>query len=117
MTIDGINISTFGLALSYLGDHLNQPARKIILQEPEFETKDIVFDSKEPVITLVGIFPTKEDLLTGIEGLKNLIKSELIHAFNISEHGLNFNGVVADGMIMTVVQTMAKVYFKVTIVE
>ena len=83
----------------------------------QFEAKDIVFESKEPVITLVGIFLTKGDLLTGIEGLMNLIKSDLIHAFNITEHNLNFNGVVADGMTVTVVQTMAKVYFKVTIVE
>lgn len=46
MTIDGTNITTLGLHLSYLDGHLNQPARKGVLQQYGFEAKDLVFDAR-----------------------------------------------------------------------
>lgn len=115
MTIDTINISTYGLMLSYLDGHLNQPARKKILSEQGFATKDLKYESREPVITLIGKYANKTDLFSGIQALKNKIASSVSHDFVISEHGLTFSGAVTDGIKISISGLMAKVIFKVTI--
>jgi len=118
MTIDGNNIKTlYGLSLSYLGDYYNQPARKKTLSEPSFDAKDIKFESKEPVITLFGSYPDTADLFSKISLFRNLITSDLVHIFNVSEHSQIFSGVVTDGIRVDVFKTVVKITFKVTITE
>lgn len=115
MTIDGINISTFGFMRSYVDGHLNLPARKNVLSLPGSQAKDIVFESKEPVITLIGKFDTKADLLAAIEDFYALIKSSVKHDYILTGHNVSFTGVVADGIKPEVYKTMLKLTFKVTI--
>lgn len=117
MVIDGVDISTFGLALSRLDDHLNQPKRKKVLQVPAFQANDNKFESKEALIHLVGVYPSKADMLTGIQGLQNLLKSSVLHTFIIPGHVVNFSGVVAEGMSVKATKRLAQLYFKVTIQE
>jgi len=117
MTIDGVDISTFGLILSRFDGHLDQPARKKILSVPGFEAKDIVFESKEHSFTLVGIYASKVALFSGVEALKTLIKSALVHNFVVAAHGVTFSGVVAEGIKPKVTNIMAELYFKVKVVE
>lgn len=115
MTIDGINISVFGLHLSKADGFLDQPGRKVILPEPSFQAKDIVFESKEISIELVGIYETKAELFTGVESLKNLIKNTLEHDFVLPGHGIVFSGVVDRGISVKSISTMCKIYFRVTV--
>ena len=117
MTIDGINISTFGLQYSRCDGLLDSPKRKIILDEPGFTEKDIVFESSEISVELVGIYATKTDLLAGVEGLKTLIKTTLKHDFVLPLHLFTITGVVATGISVTTVSSMAKVYFRIKITD
>lgn len=116
MTIDGTNITTYGLLLNTIKNHLNKPARKKTLDEPGFDAKDIVFKSQYLNVELVGVFETPAALLAGVEALKTKIKLKIEHDFTIARHGLTFKGVVADGMkVDTTKNILAKIYFKVTI--
>lgn len=117
MTIDGIDIATMGLHLSYLNGHLDQPARKKNLSNLCFEAGDLVYDAKEPVIDLVGYYPTKAALGSAITEFSALIRSQQIHAFNMGGHNVIFNGVVVDGVKIETIKTMVKLKFKVTITE
>lgn len=115
MTIDGTNINTFGLHLVRPDGYLDHPDRKSTLSEPGFETKDIVFENKETTINLLGVYETKTDLFAAVQGLKDLIKTDLIHDFTIARHGLTFSGVVTDGIKIDVIKTLAKINFKIKI--
>jgi len=117
MTIDGINISTFGLMLSYISGHLDQPARKKTLDTPGFQQKDIVFDSRETLITLIGFYPSKADLGTKIAAFLTLIKSDTIHEFIHSGHNLTISGSVMDGIRIEPLRNTVKITFKLTIIE
>lgn len=117
MTIDGTNISTLGLSLARPDGYLDQPERKSILTVPGFEAKDIVFESKEPTIYLFGIYDSKADLLTAVDGLNTIIRSALVHDFTIARHSLTFSGVVTDGIKVDVIKTLAKITFKIKITE
>lgn len=117
MTIDGIDIATMGLHLSYLDGHLNQPARKKNLANICFEAADMVFDAKEPIIDLVGYYSTKTNLATAITTFTTLIKSQTIHTFDMGGHNMTFNGIVAQGVKIETIKTMVKLKFKVTITE
>lgn len=115
MTIDGTNISTFGLMLSSPDGHLNQPARKRILNEPGFETKDIKFENKEISINLIGSYNSKADLYTKIEAFKALIKSSFDHDYILTGHGLTFSGVIIDGLKINPIKNKVRITFKIMI--
>lgn len=117
MTIDGTNIATMGLHLSYLDGHLNQPARKRNLTEFGFDAKDLVFEAKEPVIDLVGYYTSKVALATAMMTFTSLITAQTIHSFNMGGHNVTFNGVIVDGVKIQTIKTMVKINFKVTKVE
>ena len=117
MTIDGTNIATLGLHLSYLDGHLNQPARKNILQEYGFEAKDLVFEARQPVIDLVGVYASKVAMATAMMTFTSLITAQAIHAFDMGGHSVVFNGVIADGIKVQTIRSMVKINFKVTIIE
>lgn len=117
MTIDGTNISTLGLHLSYFDGHLNLPARKNILTEPGFAEKDLVFDALEPVIDLIGYYTTKTAMATAIMTFTSLIMGQTIHAFNMGGHSVSFNGVLADGVKVETIRTMLRINFKIIKVE
>ena len=117
MTIDGTNIATLGLHLSYLDGHLNQPARKATTQIPTFEAKDLVFEAVQPVIDLVGVYTSKVALATAIMTFTTMITAQTVHAFDMGGHSVVFNGVIADGIKVQTIRTMVKINFKVTKVE
>jgi len=117
MTIDETNIATLGLHLSYMDGHLNQPARKNVLREYGHEAKDLVFEAKEPVIDLVGVYSSKMAMATAMMTFTSLIAASLVHSFNMGGHSVTFNGVIADGIKVQTIKTVVKISFKVKIIE
>lgn len=117
MTIDGTNISTFGLKLSYFDGHLNQPARKKILSEQAYTSNDLNYEAKEYKVSLIGRYLDNTELFSSIQALKDLIASDVIHAFNISEHSVTFSGVVRDGIKIEPIRTAVRVNFTITKTE
>ena len=117
MTIDGIDISIYGLTFSKIDNFYSLPARKNTLKEPGFEAKDIVFKQKKPTITLLGQYEYNSSLMANIENFKTMIKSAVSHLFYIDGHELTFTGVITKGIKITPVQNIAIVEFTVNIVE
>lgn len=114
MTIGGVDISIFGLVLSYVSGHLDQPARKDTLEVAGFEAKDIVFEAKEITITLIGSYSSSASLSSGIESFKTLIRSNTIHEYILIGHNLTFSGSVMEGIKIDALRNSVKVTFKIT---
>jgi hypothetical protein len=97
MTIDGVNISAFGMKVLNLDDYYSLPARKKILAEPGTEAKDIVFQPQTATIKLLGRVADTTDLLTKLEAFETLIKSSLKHDVVLMARGESFVGVFDRG--------------------
>lgn len=117
MTIDGINISSFGLRVEDMTGEVSLPARKRVLAEPGTMAKDIVFQENEIKITMFGRYASLIALRTGVEGLKDLIKLNLVHTFIRASHGLNLSGVIKNGVKVEVLNKVATVTFTITVTE
>ena len=117
MTIDGTNISAYGLQLFVLKDYYNLPARKKILGVPAYEVKDIVMEDKQATVTLFGMFTSLANLRTNVEAFLTEIKSDLKHNYILTGHGESFTGVVAKGIKTEINGTSITLQFTITITE
>jgi hypothetical protein len=119
MTIDGTNISAFGLKVLNLDDYFNLPARKKILTIPGTDAKDIVFQPKTATIQLLGRFTNAADLLNKLNAFETLLKTKLNHAIELVGHNETFNGVFDKGFEVISYNggKIAKVMLSVTITE
>ena len=95
MTIDGINISTFGLIVTKFTGNFDLPKRKEVLKEPEFA--DQTLEEKIYTVEMFGQYATQTVMATGVKGLSTLLKTSLQHDFILSNRGSTFTGVVHDG--------------------
>jgi hypothetical protein len=114
MTIDGTNISTYGLRVLSMKDYYSQPARKRILAEPGYLAKDIKHESGICNIVLYGEYTDLPAMYTGIENFKTKVKTVLEHTFILVGHGLTFTGVVAGGIKTEVIQKTVQLKFTIT---
>lgn len=119
MTIDGTNISTYGLELIKLDNYYTKPARKEILADPKFDENDIKFKEREPVITLFGTYASNAILKTNIDNFYTKIKSSISHNYILLGHELSFSGVIKEGIKVEQIGSEAsvKLTFKITINE
>ena len=119
MTIDTINISTFGLSIINLEGYFDLPARKKVLNEQGNEAKDIRFVGKDVTITLLGRYVNAAALVTNLNALETLIKSDLKHAIGLIGQGINFTGVFNQGFEVTSYNggKIAKVVMQINIAE
>ena len=98
MTIDGTNISTYGLEVIGLPEYYSLPARKSVLTVPGFEAKDLVYEGKEATVTLFGEYASLSAMNTAIEAFYTKIRSALKHDYILIGHGLTFSGVIVGGI-------------------
>lgn len=119
MTIDGINISTYGLRLLSMQDYYTLPAQKKILERTKsgYPQSGYTFkyESKQCTITLYGEYTTLAIMLININLFKTKIKTVLEHTFNLIGHNLTFTGVVAQGIKSEVIQKTVQLKFTITI--
>lgn len=115
MTIDGTNISEYGLSLFSLADYYNLPARKKILTPQAYEENDIVFEPRQATVTLFGSFPDLSTLYENILAFMTKIKSDLKHDYILIGHDENFTGVVAKGIKVQIDGYSATLKFTITI--
>ena len=95
MTIDGINISTFGLIVTKFTGNFDLPKRKEVLKEPEFA--DQTLEEKIYTVEMFGQYANQTVMATGVNGLRTLIETSLQHDFILSNRGSTFTGVVHGG--------------------
>lgn len=114
MTIDGTNISTYGLRLIAMQDYYNIPARKRVLARPQ-SAYQFKYESKKCTVTLYGEYATLAVMLTNINLFKTKVKTVLEHTFVLVGHNLTFTGVVADGFTTEVIQKTIQLKLTITI--
>lgn len=117
MTIDGTNISAYGLQLFALKDYYNLPARKKVLAVQEYEANDIVLEDKQATITLFGSFADLPTLRTNVEAFLAKIKSAVKHDYILIGHNESFTGVVAKGIKTEINGNSIILQFTITITE
>jgi len=120
MTIDGTNISEFGMKVTDMADYYNLPARKKILTIPGTEEKDIVFQPQTATIKLLGRVADTTDLLAKLEAFETLLKSSLKHDIVLLGHNESFIGVFASGYELQmpfINGTIITINLPITIVE
>ena len=115
MTIDGTNISTYGLRIISMEDYYSQPARKNILTQPGYMEPVIRFESRQCTVVLYGEYSTLAAMLTGVENFKTKVKTVLKHAFVLIGHNEYFTGVIANGISSEVIQNTVQLTFTITI--
>ena len=121
MKIDSVNISDFGLSVLTGKDYLDFPARKPILEEPEFTENDIKLKSSDFTIELYGKWYTLTGLQTSLNGLQLQIMTSVKHTIEIPEYNIPEidevvfkNGYSVDFLESNGVM-MAKITIKVTV--
>ena len=116
-SIGGIALSTYGLRLMKLDNHLSLPPYKRILTQHSNEENLRVLDEKEFTVKLFGEYQSKMLLGQKIESFKTKVKSSLVLSWDFPDHGFIKNCVAKNGAQITVYGTYAEVVIKLTVVE
>lgn len=117
MTIDGANITTYGLTLLSATNYLNRPARKKILKEPEFLAADIKLEPKYINVVLYGHYADEAAMESNLSNFKDFLGTEVIHSIAIPEYNISEFGVFADGANVINIRENARVELKITVTD
>lgn len=98
MTIDGTDISTFGLKIEKLNNYFSVPARKKTTTIPGFQAKDIVMQQREIFLQLFGKYESLALLKSNTDNFKTLLNSLFIHVIIYPERNVNFNFTITEGV-------------------
>lgn len=121
MKIDAVNISDFGLSVLTATDYFDFPARKQILDEPEFTENDIKLKSNEFTVQLFGKWNTLTGLRASLNMLDFQLKSSVKHTIEIPENNIPelTDVVFKDGYSVDYMESnwvmIAKITLKVTV--
>ncbi|WP_372776804.1 hypothetical protein [Mangrovibacterium sp.] len=120
MIIDGTDITTLGLVLLKADDGLfSLPARKDVLDSPEFEENDIKHKSASFNISIFGDFNSILEMEAALNGFKSLVTASVQHTLEFDEYDLPaFPGAVfANGYSVEVIRTIVKITAKITVAD
>lgn len=115
MTIDGTNISTFGLKLLKVSDQLGLARRKQILNEQQFNAGDIRYSEFDVLFELKGKYASLSELGTSVNNFMDHLKLNTVHQFVEPARGLNFQGVVKNGFSCEIYKKVVIIKLNVTI--
>ncbi len=97
MTVNGIDISTFGFRLLKIDGLFSLPTRKRTLKYTCFDKTDIVFDPRSVTVEIAGKFQDTVSMIAGVNGIKTeLLKGKI--PFTFPNHGVSFEGWCDGGM-------------------
>lgn len=88
MIIDTVNISTYNLTVLTVKDYLTLPARKEVLDEPEFDANDIKLQAWDFTIELGGKWNTLTGMNTSLTSFKTLLEGNVKHTIEIPEYSI-----------------------------
>jgi len=117
MIIDGINISSLGLKVLKVSSHFQLPRRKKVLPFDHFTSKDIVFEEFDVVIKLKGKYNSLSSAVSAVDAFKTLLKSAVVHDFSFVERSLEFNGVIRNGIEVSVVERIVLINLNITVTQ
>lgn len=97
MTVNGIDISTFGFRLLKVDGLFSLPRRKRTLKYTGFKESDIVLDPRSVTVEIAGKFQDTAGMIAGVNGIKTeLLKGKI--PFTFPSHGVSFGGWCDRGM-------------------
>lgn len=97
MTINGTDISTLGLRLVTVQNHLSHPARKRILTEPAMASASIRLQARTFSVILFGEFATRSALASVVASLNAMLTGNVTSYIIISEHQIACSAVLSGG--------------------
>lgn len=98
MVINDTDIAGFGMKVLGADGYLDHPKRKRILAEPKFLAKDLKFEEFEVTFRLMCKQATVSGAATAIGNLKTLLQTKAVHRFRDFGRGIDFKGVVKEGL-------------------
>ena len=116
MTIDGVNIWTWGFFLVTVSGLFNQPARKKILNETGTDAQDIKHVNKDVTVEIAANYADYAALQTGVSALLTTLQSGE-KTFSFVNYGKTITGYVKDGVTTEIPdgKTLVKAKFKITV--
>jgi hypothetical protein len=117
MYIGATNISTYGLKLLKVEDHLFLPARKKILDPPDHGAGSIRFEEFDIRMELFGKFSSEINAAIAVGNLKGKLQSAVTHTFTDASRGLQFTGIVRNGAEVVPYGKAVIIKLKVTVTE
>jgi hypothetical protein len=117
MTIGGTNITTWGLKLMRVDDHLFLPARKKILERPDHSAGSIRFEEFDVRFELKGKYGNEQLAAVAMGGLMGKLNSAVTQTFADPSRGLSFTGLCKNGAEVLTYGKMIIVKLKVTVTE
>lgn len=117
MIVDGINISTYGLRLVTVKDHLSSPARKKILQSPAMTLNDIKMEERQFTVVLFGEFASRSQVAGAVILMYALFTPVAIHIVSIPEHGIGESVVCKEGIKVETYGAAVTLTIKMTVTD
>ena len=111
MTIDGVNIWTYGFGLSEVKGLYTHPARKKTIRQVSNQAKDIVLKDNQVTVILIGLFEDYTALKTGVDTLIERIRVERTYSF--SDYSKLIRGFVTGGAKVEIEILKVKITFKI----
>lgn len=116
-SIGGVALSTYGLRLMKLDNHLSLPPYKNILTEHSLPENMRFLNEKEFTVRMFGEYQTKELLGQNMELFKAKVKSGVVLSWDFPDHGFTKNCVAKNGAQITPYGTCVEITIKLTVTE
>jgi hypothetical protein len=120
LTIDGTNISTYGLQVSSVTGLHDLPKQKDILSHWNSSTDLIKLEEYQITIRLIGKYDTTGLMITAIENLRVKLASAVIHTYVSNTLNFTIAAVAKDGFTTRIYgpkYTMLELTLKITITQ
>lgn len=117
MVINDTDIATYGMKVLSADGYLDHPKRKRILAEPQFLAKDLKFEEFDVTFGILCKQATVAAAATAISNLKNLLQTKVVHRFRDFGRGLDFKGVVKEGLKVDAHGNHLIITMKITVTE
>lgn len=116
MTVDGVNIWTWGFFLVTVSGLFNQPARKKTLNETGTDAQDIQHVNKVVTVEIAADYADYAALKTGVAAMLTALKSGE-KTFSFVNYSKTVTGYVKDGITTDIPdgKTLVKAKFKITV--
>jgi hypothetical protein len=102
-TIDGTQLSTYGLRLSHISGHLDLPPYKKILEEHDFEAEMCITQEKRVTVRFIGKYLSKNLMAIQLSAFKTKIASGVKLNWKFDNHYFDENCVVKDGFQVNII--------------
>lgn len=100
-TVDGVDITTYGLRLARIEGHLDLPRYKSILTINDLDSVLRITDERRIRVKLIGEYASTAAMVTAIENFKTKIAGAVKYTWAFSAHGFSQTCFIKDAVRVT----------------